>query len=565
MLTLTAPVRAIAAGMRRLTIGYRPLIESAIPEHAGMLSPDSIMTGSAVREIHEKAFARAAALAANPAVPELHPWRFGETQRTLFAAELGDVEEAAVFARECAERENANNVVVISTSRRRAMEITRYLKEIDVRGIPLGLPDRDQERRADDELVEATRFDREELSPSPDVLVISESEAMGAMLRPVVAELRRRDECRIAYTHARRITPEPDSVRVARATAANALASAVSAESEVAGLDLVEQGLVRALQRRRLVETILACKEIERLLESSRPRLLVIGNDRVWTGQLLVQAAHRRGIPVLCVQDGLAADVPAWWLRTADHTACNGTHLRDLLVRRGVPTDRLTVTGQPRNDSLHARASELDTAAARSALGLASSGLQLLVALQGSHDEEYVRSVLREASRVPGATIILRTHPWQSPELVSSVVRQLELPNVLLRPDDDSAVAVRAADVVISQYSTMLVEAAALGTPAVAVTLSRRRNPIDLSDEGIAVPARRRKEILPAIQAALNRSPAETAAAQAAAERLIGPFDGGATARVADLISELLARSPADPGTASGGEFARTAQMPGHP
>src|SRR5690606_3971688 len=88
MLTLTAPLRAIAAGMRRLTIGYRPLIESAIPEHAGMLSPDSIMTGSAVREIHEQAFARAAALAANPAVPELHPWRFGETQRTLFAAEL---------------------------------------------------------------------------------------------------------------------------------------------------------------------------------------------------------------------------------------------------------------------------------------------------------------------------------------------------------------------------------------------------------------------------------------------------------------------------------------------
>lgn len=565
MLTLTAPVRAIAAGMRRLTIGYRPLIESAIPEHAGMLSPDSMMDEQTVMEIHEWAFSRAAALATNPSVPELHPWRFGETQRTLFAAELGDVAEASVFAQRCAERENANNAVVVSTSRRRAVAIARGLHPLNVRGIPLGLPDRDEERRADDELVEATCFDLEHRRTNPDVLVVSESEAMAAMLRPVVEELRRRGEHEISYTHSTRVTPDAEMVRSARSTAANALASAADAESETAGLSLVEQGLVRALQRRRLVEAILACKEIERLLERARPRLLVIGNDRVWTGQLLVQAAHRRGIPVLCVQDGLAADVPAWWLRTADHTACNGTHLRDLLVRRGTPASRLTVTGQPRNDSLFARASELDTAAARRALGLAESGLQLLVALQGSHDQEYVRSVLREASRVPGATIIVRTHPWQSPELVSSVVAQLRLPNVLLRPDDNSAVALRAADVVISQYSTMLVEAAALGTPAVAVTLSRRRNPIDLSDEGIAVGANRRKEILPAIQAALNRSPAEITSAKAAAERLIGPFDGRATTRVANLVSELLSQSPKGPGTASGGEFARTAPIPGLP
>src|SRR5690606_26270603 len=129
-----------------------------------------------------------------------------------------------------------------------------------------------------------------------------------------------------------------------------------------------------ALQRRRLVETILACKEIERLLESSRPRLLVIGNDRVWTGQLLVQAAHRRGIPVLCVQDGLAADVPAWWLRTADHTACNGTHLRDLLVRRGVPADHLVGTGQPRNDGRYDRPAGLERADAKRAPGSEPGG-----------------------------------------------------------------------------------------------------------------------------------------------------------------------------------------------
>src|SRR5690606_31449888 len=239
---------------------------------------------------------------------------------------------------------------------------------------------------------------------------------------------------------------------------------------------------------------------------------------------------------VLCVQDGLAADVPAWWLRTADYTACNGTHLRDLLHRRGVPADHLVVTGQPRNDGLYERAAELERADAKRALGLDPGGLHLLIALQGSHDREYVRSVLHEASRLTDATLLVRTHPWQSPTLVSSVVDELRLPNVQLRPDDETAVALRAADAVISQYSTMLVEAALLGTPAVSVTLSRRANPIDLAEEGIAVAARRRSEILPAIESALNRGSLDSDAARAAAEHLIGAFDGRATSRVADYV-----------------------------
>ncbi len=554
----------MAARVRRIAVGYRSLIESAVPERLNVLSPDTLLDEAAVRAIHERAFARAAALAESPAVPRLDPWHFGEAQRTQFASELGDVEEVVAFARRCAEQENAHNSIVMSTSRRRAREIAQALREMGVRCIPFGLPDRDEERRADDELVEATRFDREDLTSSPDVLVVSESEAMAMMLRPVVAELRARDY-EVSYTHSRRITPDPDHVRAAREQAALALASSQPPDSPAAGLGHVEQGLVRSLKRRRIVETILAGEEVERLLESCSPRLLVIGNDRVASGQLLVQAAHRRGIPVLCVQDGLAADVPAWWLRTADYTACNGTHLRDLLLRRGVPVENLRVTGQPRNDSLFARASELDKAAARRSLGLSPDGLHLLVALQASHDQEYIRSVLREASRVPGATLIVRSHPWQPPAQVSSVVDELGLPNVSLRPDDDSAVALRAADVVISQYSTMLVEAAALGTPAVAVTLSRRANPIDLAEEGVAVQARRVEEILPAIQTALHRSPQDAAAACAAAERLLGPFDGQATARVTDFIGELLTLDAADPGTASDAEFARTAPTTGHP
>src|SRR5690606_16228436 len=168
------------------------------------------------------------------------PWQFGETQRFVFAAELSDVEEVSEFARRCAAREGAHNVMVMSTSRRRARVIARALRDDGVRALALGLPDRDVERRADDDQLRVLSYRREGSGDAAEVLVVSESEAMASMLRRVVEELAGRGQS-VTYAHGEHVVPAAVAVRAARMEASRALDEAVPPESTDAGLDEMEQ------------------------------------------------------------------------------------------------------------------------------------------------------------------------------------------------------------------------------------------------------------------------------------------------------------------------------------
>lgn len=272
------------------------------------------------------------------------------------------------------------------------------------------------------------------------------------------------------------------------------------------------------------------------LLDRVRPELLVVGNDRWWVGLGFVLAARARGIPTLCVQDGITADIAGWRWLAADRLAASGVDWPRLLVRHGVAAERITITGQPRYDALCAVRDRLGGADVRGALALDPAARYVLFASQPHQTGEYVRQVLDAILQVPEANVLLRPHPSEAPGKYDA---WLGAGRVSLRPADDIFALVRAADVVVTEYSTVALEAAILGVPVVTATFGGRPSPVPYAELGLAIPAAGPAELTAAVRAVV--------AGRAAAvpgdllEELVGPLDGQSARRVTEAVRAALA------------------------
>lgn len=272
------------------------------------------------------------------------------------------------------------------------------------------------------------------------------------------------------------------------------------------------------------------------LLDRVRPELLVVGNDRWWVGLGFVLAARARGIPTLCVQDGITADIAGWRWLAADRLAASGVDWPRLLVRHGVAPARITITGQPRYDALCAVRDRLGGEDVRGALALDPAARYVLFASQPHQTGEYVRQVLDAILQVPEAHVLLRPHPS---EPAGKYDAWLGAGRVSLRAADDIFALVRASDVVVTEYSTVALEAAILGVPVVTATFGGRPSPVPYAELGLAIPAGGPAELTAAIRAVVAGRAA--AVPRDVLEELVGPLDGQSARRVAEAVRAALA------------------------
>lgn len=539
------PFAALARRMGAPTFAYRVLVESALPLSERDIVPADVLGPDEVDAARRAAFEAAMRAVRSGGVASLPDPVEGALHAGVLAYRFADVAEAALFANRAARRAEAARVLVVSTSGWRGRYIARTLRREGIPAFALAIPDTvpmigDGAQRA----LELVRYEVSEELPadeSPDVLLVAESPAIHGSLLPVAQRLREDAGRRVALVRGTYL-PAGRGTRRSRSAPRGARRRPASAEAAV--LDAIG----RDLSVRQGAKADLTRPDVEALLERFRPRLLAVGNDRIWSGQLLVQAARRRDIPVLCVQDGLAVDTPSWWFWAADYTATNGPFLRELLIRLGAPRDTVFVTGQPRMDAMHDRLTRLSTTEARASLGLDGTRRYALLALQGVHGREYIREALAGLTRVDGLRVLVRPHPRQDRQMLDAALAEARRggATVELRAGDDIGTLLRAVDVVVSQYSTVLVEAALMGTPSVSLTLSGGLNPLDLAREALALEARSAPELGSAVARALELDARALEAARVRAEVLLGPFDGRAAERVADLVEALLLRHATD-------------------
>jgi UDP-N-acetylglucosamine 2-epimerase len=276
-----------------------------------------------------------------------------------------------------------------------------------------------------------------------------------------------------------------------------------------------------------------------RVLDATRPDLVLVGNDRWWVGLSFVLAARARGIPTLCVVDGLTYDGAVWWWIAADTVAVAGEQWPRILVREGVDPSRIVQTGQPRFDGLCAHRSRAAVTAARSELGLQRDATYALFAAQPGQTPEFLRRVVDAILAADGVKVLLRPHPSQPLDAFSGF-GETGSEQVVLVPRPPVQRLLAASDIVVTEYSTVGAEAAILGIPVVSALLGVRIRSLGPYEELWDV-VRDADELTRRVRELISEHvrPGSYERRRAVAERFVGPLDGRASERVAELIRHL--------------------------
>ena len=274
---------------------------------------------------------------------------------------------------------------------------------------------------------------------------------------------------------------------------------------------------------------------VQEVLRQVRPRVLVVGNDRFWSGQTFIRLARQQGVVTVCIQDGIGSEEPDWTYSSAEHLLASGSLWPRLLARFGSGGQQVAVVGQPRYDGQFQRARALRAGVAESGEG--GTGRVLLV-LQEIHGPDYAKAVVEEILRMEGAEVLIRPHPAHRP----TEFQGLRQPRVRVGESDDIESDLAWADLVITEYSTVAVEALALGLPVLSVTLSGRPSVLDFSVPGQAESVGRKSAISAAVARLLagTGGPDTTDRRGTLLDELVGPLDGSSAARVAEIVGGLL-------------------------
>jgi hypothetical protein len=278
---------------------------------------------------------------------------------------------------------------------------------------------------------------------------------------------------------------------------------------------------------------------VEEFLHCVDPPAVAIASDQHRIGRIVSAAAARRGISVVVLQHGLPQMQVGLLPVVADLVATWSADSQAWFARHGTDPARLAITGNPRLDALHAFDREQARREVADRYGL-NGARRLLLALSPTSEQvnrAVAATVLEATERLPDAVLIIKLHPGQGSW------RFLEQQVRASRARDRIRILRRAplypllgwASLTLLHRSTVAVEALAARSPVVVVDAAGARSGADLELAALGPPRVASTEELVVIA---GDAPGESyfGPRTTAITRLVGPLDGGSSARIADLV-----------------------------
>lgn len=332
----------------------------------------------------------------------------------------------------------------------------------------------------------------------------------------------------------------------------------------------------------------LSIRHCDKILDKCGAGIVVLGNDSDYISYLFALAAKKRGIPSLMVQDGAIASlnapprqlslghignlariytphymfgrgaaklysrisgVPGPMLNRMG-TYCTGIAAwggfsKRIFLARGAPESALHVTGNPTFDEIAGKkASKAKSQQQHKSILYATS--DMAGARLWSKDEvrQAAENVAAAAESI-GAKLILRPHPSENKGIYALLGNRYS--GLKIQGEGRLYDAIRQADAVLADISTVAFEAILLGKPVGIVNFTGREvssnYPQAYVKSGAALPISGKGDAASQLRRMLHDK--KTASAlQKGRERFIrgqaGRLDGKASKRVADLIMALM-------------------------
>ena len=262
-----------------------------------------------------------------------------------------------------------------------------------------------------------------------------------------------------------------------------------------------------------------AMDEAAAALETLRPRVALTYAEAGGWGRALMLECRRRGIRSVGLQHGFIYRHWLNYLHEPDEMAPARDHPEDAgfprpgltllfddyarrhLEQRGrFPPDSLAVTGSPRLDALVAAARSVtagDIAGAREAAGVAESAALVVLVAKHKEARHVLLPLVQAVAAMPGVQLAIKTHPAETPDVYEGAAGGQ--PNVRVLPASAPlAPLLRASRAVVTVNSTVALDAAVLGIPALVIGLPNNLSPF--VEAGIMAGAASPGEIAPALR-----------------------------------------------------------------
>lgn len=240
-----------------------------------------------------------------------------------------------------------------------------------------------------------------------------------------------------------------------------------------------------------------AMDEAAAALDMLQPRAALTYAEAGGWGRALILECRRRQIPVAGLQHGFiyrhwlnylhepdemqpaAGAIPEAGFPRPDVTLLFDEYAAHHLAERGhFPPHSLLVTGSPRLDALVRAARGLDAAAIERAAASAGARSRPLVLVVAKYREAQVplAQFVEAASALHDLHVAIKAHPAETPDVYSAIVSGRE--NVTVLPASAPlAPLVRASRAVVTVNSTVALDAAVLGVPALVIGLPNNLSP----------------------------------------------------------------------------------------
>ena len=289
--------------------------------------------------------------------------------------------------------------------------------------------------------------------------------------------------------------------------------------------------------------------QLDSAIARLRPRLFVALEEFGRWSRLVPAVARRHATPSLDLPHAEAADPVAMDRLEYDTIAVYGPRAEEVMIAGGNDPRRLVQIGPLRFDPLIGMMRDRPAAS--------SSVRQRVVVFAGQPTSGRVtrelnvvavRGALAAAAAVAPCELLVKPHPLERPTdrlLFEEVLAGYRLPaDVTVRVvDDDLHTVLPDSWLLVTGFSQSVFEAAISGVPAITVDASRGQVPVTFARDGLAIGATDPASAGEAARRLLANDERRAAVAQARREleRRIGPLDGRASQRAAELILARMA------------------------
>ena len=243
--------------------------------------------------------------------------------------------------------------------------------------------------------------------------------------------------------------------------------------------------------------SVRAMDEAAAALEALQPRSVLTYAEAGGWGRALMLECRRRGVPSAGLQHGFIYRHWLNYLHEPDEMAADPGNPDDagfprpdvtvlfdeyaaqhLVTRGSFPPDSLTVAGSPRLDALvrSARDSSSEARSAKEEAHSAKADPMLLVVAKYREAKRPLAEFLEAAAKLPDVQVAIKTHPAETPDVYHEVTSGK--PNVVVLPASAPlAPLLRTSRAVVTMNSTVALDAAVLGVPALVIGLPNNLSP----------------------------------------------------------------------------------------